>query len=430
MSRLPARLRGHLDVPLYRNGYALAVAAAATSLSGFVYWIIAARLYPASVVGIGSAVISAMNFLSGIGQLGLTSALARFLPDAGVGGRKLIAVSYAVSVLLSTGLGAIFVAGVDVWAPSLAFLQTDPWWFTCFVLSTGGWTIFTLQDSALAGLRRAVWVTVENVAFSLVRLLLLVVLAGAATPAALFAAASVPAALTLLPVTILIFRVLLPRSAPQASEEVGRGMLLRFVIGNHIGGVMQLATTALLPVLVVERAGAREGAYFVVPWAIGVAMAFVTAGVTTSLTVEGARAVGDLRAQAVRMLTQALVLVAPVALIAVVVGPTVLLMFGSDYADNGAALLRWVGLTAVPDVVFSVGLAVSRVRTRAAVVAVAYGVVAVIVLGLSTVLLSTMGLEGVGVAWFVGQTTGACVFVVAHRDLLLPSRRDAMVTEA
>ena len=45
--RLPPRVTEHLQSPLYRNGYALVVATGATSVLGFLYWILAARRYSA-----------------------------------------------------------------------------------------------------------------------------------------------------------------------------------------------------------------------------------------------------------------------------------------------------------------------------------------------------------------------------------------------
>ena len=63
------RLVAHTRTPLYRNGYALILSAAATSGLGVVYWMLATRYYPAEVVGLNSAVISAMLFVAGVAQL-------------------------------------------------------------------------------------------------------------------------------------------------------------------------------------------------------------------------------------------------------------------------------------------------------------------------------------------------------------------------
>src|SRR5437016_588970 len=53
--RLARSLVAHLRLPLFRNGYALLFGSAATSGLGLLYWVFAARFYPAELVGINSA---------------------------------------------------------------------------------------------------------------------------------------------------------------------------------------------------------------------------------------------------------------------------------------------------------------------------------------------------------------------------------------
>ncbi|HEX2980124.1 MAG TPA: hypothetical protein VHO48_07660, partial [Anaerolineaceae bacterium] len=91
----------HLRLPLYRNGYSLVFSSLASSALGMLYWILAARLYPAEIVGLNSAVISTAAFLANIAQLNLTNAMNRFLPAAGRNTRRLISVSYLISVVLA-----------------------------------------------------------------------------------------------------------------------------------------------------------------------------------------------------------------------------------------------------------------------------------------------------------------------------------------
>ena len=59
-----ARLTAHLRDPLYRNGYALVLSSAATSVLGILYWVLAARLYSTAVIGVNSALLSALSFLA------------------------------------------------------------------------------------------------------------------------------------------------------------------------------------------------------------------------------------------------------------------------------------------------------------------------------------------------------------------------------
>ena len=69
-------------VSLYRNAVYLMLDNAIPALSGFAFWVIAARLYSAENVGIASATISVTGLLVAFSTLGLGNTLIRFLPNA------------------------------------------------------------------------------------------------------------------------------------------------------------------------------------------------------------------------------------------------------------------------------------------------------------------------------------------------------------
>ena len=87
MARGPGRalpeFRAHLASPLFRNAYALMLNTGATGLLGVVYWLLAARHYPAVDVGRASAAYSAMNLVSGFTAASILGAVTRFIPQSG-----------------------------------------------------------------------------------------------------------------------------------------------------------------------------------------------------------------------------------------------------------------------------------------------------------------------------------------------------------
>ena len=68
----------HAQLPLFRNAFMLIVNAAASSGLGMLYWVLAARYYSPEVVGVSSAALSAMTFLSGLAQMSLNDTLMRY----------------------------------------------------------------------------------------------------------------------------------------------------------------------------------------------------------------------------------------------------------------------------------------------------------------------------------------------------------------
>ncbi|HET8680932.1 MAG TPA: hypothetical protein VFM54_03505, partial [Micromonosporaceae bacterium] len=174
------RLRGHLRNPLYTNVYALTLNTVVSSVLGIGYWVLAARLYSPQELGTGAAIISTMTLLSMLSQLNLNSALARFLPAAGRRGGALIGYAYAASCGMALLLGAGFLVLAPGVADRVGLGSAGPLLAAGFVVAVAAWGVFTLQDSVLTALRGAVWVPVENAAFGVAKVVLLVALAAVA----------------------------------------------------------------------------------------------------------------------------------------------------------------------------------------------------------------------------------------------------------
>src|SRR5919204_4550766 len=109
-----AWMRARLQVPLYRNGYALIASSGLTSALGLVYWLVAARAYPPSAVGVSAALISAMTLLANLAQLNLKSGFNRFLPRAGNATGRFVVRGYLLAVGVALIASLVFMAGLGL----------------------------------------------------------------------------------------------------------------------------------------------------------------------------------------------------------------------------------------------------------------------------------------------------------------------------
>ncbi|HZE04743.1 MAG TPA: hypothetical protein VE127_05940, partial [Solirubrobacteraceae bacterium] len=285
--------------------------------------------------------------------------------------------------------------------PQLSFLSCGSW-LAGFVLAAAATTVFTLQDSVLTGLRAAKWIPLENSLYALAKLALLVVLASALSGSGPFVAWTAPLALAIVVVNWLIFTRLIPAAPREGSLE--RGKLLSMATGNYAGKLFTLAGNLYMPILVANRASAAQAAYFYVPWMVSLAIELVALNMMTSLTVEAANDLDHLRQLSRRALGQALRLVVPVAALAALLAPWALLIFGSGYADEGASLLRLLMLGMIPNTIVTLGISVARIEHRGRAVVAIQGTHAVLALGLSAVLLPSVGIDAVGYVWTASQT--------------------------
>ena len=421
------RLRAHVRTPLYRNGYALLVNSVATSGLGLIYWILAAHLYSAEVVGLNSAVLSAMQFLYGIAVLSLSNLLIRYIPRAGERTLQLIGYVYGVSVAITLVVGVGFVLGVRWWFPAFGFLVSSPASASLFVLALIMVCLFSLQDSVLIGLRQAIWVPVENTLFGVAKIGLVVLLVGVAPRVGILGSWIVPAVLSLAPVNLLIFRWLVPRhvTATQAhSERLSLAQMAKYGGGNYAGQLFILAGTTFLPVLVTSQLGPRATAYFAQPWLLTTSLQLVALNLTTSLTVEATLDPSRLRTDCRRVMAQIGSLLVPMVAVVWIGAPYILRVFGHSYEAEGAALLRWLALAALPHGLIALAVSLARVQNRVAVIVLAQGAQCVLTLGMSYALMSLYGITGVGIAYFIGVSIVAAGLFLAQLRPILFAREE------
>jgi O-antigen/teichoic acid export membrane protein len=384
--------------PLLRDGYALALNSGVTAIVGLVYWTVAARVYSPRIVGINSALISAMMFLAGIATLNLSNILVRFLREAGSGARRLVLGSYGLTALVAVA-GALFFVACG-WLPDLHGETAAL--VLAFVAACTIWTVFVLQDGALTGIGRAVWVPVENGAFAVAKLGLLIAFAGFAADYGIFASWTLSVAITVVVVNLLLFgRVLRRRDiATTAPGDLAynRGFL-NYVATDWVCAAFWLAATMLLPVIVTASAGAVANASFALAWAVAYPLYMVAASIGSALVVHGAADVDGLSAAVRRTARQGLIILVPAVALLVAAAPLALEMFGRRYADEAAGLLRLLTLGALPNFVLVLWVSEARARRRLGGAVLALGVQSIVTLVLLVPFLDAYGVIGAGYDW-------------------------------
>ncbi len=392
-------LRRELRVPLYRNAYALMLNTAVNSVFGLLYWIVAAHVFSDDEVGRGNALVSLMLLVSALTQLNFSQALIRFLPRSGTASARLVGNAYG----LSAGLAVIGSAAVMAYchfllAPGAALYVSLPFagWF---VVSTAAWSIFNLQDATLTGLRSSSWVPLENGLYGLAKLGLLVVVAGTSLDHGVFTSWTLPVIALLVPVNLLVFRRILPRhSAETATDQITptRRRLTRYMGGDYTGMVFTQLSTTFLPVLVVHLLGPADGAYLLPAQTIFAAMNLLSAAITSSLVVEGAKDGARAHRFALAVLRRIGVTVLPAAVVLALAAPWVLGLFGPQYRANATLLLQLLMISTFPRVVVSLYITKVRLENRTSMLAVLQVAQAVAIIGGTAALSGLIGLVAVG----------------------------------
>ncbi len=420
----------HLKMPLFQNGYALTLSSLATSGIGLVYWIIAAHRYSVEVIGINSAVISAMMFLAGVSELNLMSAIIRFTPTARDATKHFVIYSYLATLVVAAGISFLFIRELDVWSPALQFLGGNHTLAVWFILSTMIWCIFVLQDSVLTGLRQARWVPLENTVFSLTKIGLMMIFAKIIPTIGLFASWSLALLVAVIPTNYFIFRKLIPIHVKAEVPEkvaINPRQVIRFVAVDYVGALFWLICTTLMPVVVTTLTSGTANAYFYLSWTIANTLYLFSSSMGQSLVVEAAKDQKKLSNYSFRVFRNVAVIVLLASVFLIISAPFILRIFGDGYSAQGTTLLRLLSLSAVPFTVNSIFVSVARVQYRMKAVVTTLGSLCISVMALSFIFLRIYGIVGVGIGWVVSQSAVAgVVYFTQLRRLWNRSENDAV----
>lgn len=420
--RSPLRVL-YRDDHLLRTGHLLTLSSLLTSAIGVLYWAVATRTYGPDIIGGSYAAVSAMTLLSGIGQFNLGNVLIRFTPSAGPRLRALVSTSYAAAALGALVAAAVFVLLVPAISPGLAFLHT-PRLGAAFALGTAAYAVFALQDGVLTGLRKSGWIVVENGCFALAKIALIIVLARTALRGQGILLSWIGALAAAIFITnVFVFTRLIGRGGVRGPSQTGapsRAHLpgRRYVAADYLGQLFWITAMSLPPIMILNRLGATQNAYFSLAFLIAHLLHMVGINMGLSLVVEAAwdpRRIERFR----HMVKHTGILLTTCVAVLVAAAPLILRVFGTQYAQDGAGLLRLLALSGLPNLVVVAAVSVARARQRMRLVVVVYAAICILVLGLTAVLLPVMGVSGAGAAWLAALTLVAAA-LLWRRDLWLP----------
>ena len=423
--------------PLSRGGLALLVNTGLTGVLGFGYWLIAARLFSTYAVGVAGALVAATTLFSGFGQLNLSGMLMRFLPTAEGKSRRLVIRTYAYAASVSALLAIVSLAGVKIFASPTSPLRLDTIQSTTLVLAVAATAIFSIQDSVLIGLRRTMWVPAENGAFGVAKIGALFVLAPARSAFALFGAWMIPLTLTIPVISAVLFHKFLPQASKRRNPTflgrraalLGREMrskIIRFTVGDAIGGLFTQGWMYLLPIIITASLGAAINALFFTSFLFSSTIDQIAANYASPFTVEGAHNPDKIASLIRSTLRHIFIIVFPAVVALMLLCPWLLRAFGDKYV-GGVPLLRLLLIACLPRAVSAVYYAYCRVERTTHKSALMQAYVCIATLSGVVLMAHSHGLVGIGISIVVVQSSaGVASFWALRRGLRIakPSRRE------
>jgi O-antigen/teichoic acid export membrane protein len=425
---------------LVRNSLYIMASTVVTAGMGYIFWAIATRAFTRQQVGTGAAVISLCTTAALLTYLGSSATLIERLPSS-ERSSGWTATLMRVCLVTAGATALTIAAAIPLLRTSHDYRSffSAPLPILAAVIGAAAWTIVNLFGSAFIAARRAGGLLSIQALVSASKVLFVLPLAVAGVGALGVVGAWAGGALFGIGVGViwLIPRMELSRPPgnrfhrqtarwrdlrrrqyrsprhrrPASPPSAGS---VRHFTGQHLTSVGGSVTPLVLPVLVVLRLGAGPNAYFYVTWMVGGVFFIVSPSVSAALFAEGVRKGSDLGDVVIRALRVIAIMLIPAMLVMIIGGRLILGLFGVSYGRAGYGLLILLAISALPDAVSNVAVAVLRVTDRLGYSSLLnLGILATTLLG-AWVLMPRLGIAGVGVAWLAVQVLGAIVSLPAY----------------
>lgn len=398
-------LKGKPGVTLYTNTIYIWLATAITALFGFVFWIVAARYYTPSEVGLASALLSAAGLITALANLGLGMGLIRFLPQE-VDKKSLINSCFTIGAIGSLVGAAIFIAGLNIWSPPLLFIRHNAVaLFSFFILASLG-CLLQLQSSVFLGLRSAQFRTLQQTLAATLRIPLIIILVSLAALGIVYSWA-IAWVITFIVANLLLIKIQPGyRPKPVIKKWVVK-KIIPFSFGNYIADIVGSLPVSILPLMVIGLLGAEPNAYFRIGYSMASILFMVPYAVCSSLYIEGSYEPEKLRHNITRSISLILLIVIPAIAVIFFFGDKILLLFGSDYSQNAFQLLWILSFATIPLAINEIYAVVKRVKLEIKPMVYLFLCITALTLGLSYILMTRIGLVGIAIGWLAGQSIPA-----------------------
>ncbi len=374
---------------LYKNSFFLVANRGLVVLTGFVFWMVATRLYPVDDVGLAVAFVSSSQLIGSFALFGFDSSIIRFFNSYDKS--KIFNTAFFEVVSLAAVGSLIYIAGVQYLSPDLAIIQ-QPLYAVVFLLFTIALSIAAVIAQTFIAMRDAKYSFIQNLLLTL-RIPLLVPMGClgcfgnlCSTFVAYMAAYAV----------VLYFLGRFLRIRP----GIDRGfikMSYKFSFVNYVSNLLFAATFSVLPLIVLNLTTKADVSIYYMGYTVGYFALQIPLALSTSLFVEGVYG-ESLKKSLKKVGALTFGILTAVVAFFFLFGQPVLGLFGREYVA-AFDLLRLISLSSFLYAGYVLFTIILNMKMRTNYILLLNVFILVLIDGLSYALIPAFGITGVGYAY-------------------------------
>jgi O-antigen/teichoic acid export membrane protein len=377
---------------------------------GFVFWIIAARLFTPEQVGIGSALVSLINLIAGLSLLGLNIGIIKYLPTAERKNDKINTVLIVTSMtafLVST----IFILGLSIFSPKLIFLKINIYFAFFFIFSMVILTASICFDSIFVAYRSTKYALIKGIIFSVTKIILLFLLIGYGAMG-IFGSWTIAAIFGILVAIMFLITKFDFKISFQYDVSILR-KIFKFSFINYLAGLISSLPIFLLPLIIANNLGLESAAHYYIAMTIASILFMVPTATTQSLFAEGSHNEKLMKKHIGKSIKIVAYIVIPLMILTYLFGDYILLIFGKNYSIEGYRFLQLLAISGIFVSINAVYGAIFRIEDKVKELMI-ISTIGTAITFILTYLLLNKGLFGIGIAWMVGQIVISLLYTIIY----------------
>lgn len=397
---------------LFRNSVYLMLSTGIMAFFGFIFWVVTTHYYTSEQIGFATALISATILLSNLSLCGFNISLIRYLPQAKKP-NMLINAAMATVIISTVIISALYLLKINYFAPKFYLLLDNPGYGLFFIIFMIFVSLNTLTDSIFIAYRASKYNFIVYFFFGLTKIIL---------PFFFLQFGSYGIFFSYTGAVIIAFGLSIYFMAKKfnfhPSLDFNKNtakQMIDYSLVNYFVSIISGLPTLIAPILIVNKLGASDSAYFYMASTIAALLYVIPQAVTQSLLAEGSYSEKDLIIFVKKAIKLIGLLLFPSIIIIFLFGKFILLVFGAEYSAKSYQLLQIMAILGIFLSINSISSALMRVRhqmKKILIVNICY------VISTATLMFFLIQYGVVGISWALlgGQAFMSIIFFIIYPD--------------
>ncbi len=382
------------------------------AISGFFFWMIAARYYTPDDIGIISAMLSSVALISLMSLIGFPTSLIFYLPRYRDRSNDIINSCLIIGILVPIILSIIFILGIDIWSPKLKLTFYNFQVIFIFIIAVTMTNISGIMTGSFTAGRKSSYYMIKENIFAITKIFLLILFTGFGM-IGIFLSWGFGLIVAVIVGLILLIKLWKYRPMFILDPIVKNMASYSFLV--YVAGVFYTLPKVIFPIIILNSISAESAGYFYIAMTIAGLLYGITISVGNSFLAESSDKV-KFWSNVIKVIKFNMGLLITGVLLLIIFGRLILEIFNPKYADNSLNSLIILAMTSIPMSLILIYTQIKNAQNKIKITIVIHGIVAAITFILATYFVRIWGIEGIAIAYLIANTIMASIIVFKMKD--------------